>query len=253
MMIDTHCHLFKQYYNNIEEVIKKMGNNIIIVSGTNKEDNQEVIKLCNQYKNVYGTIGIHPTEIASADEMNLTWIENNLSNSKIVGIGEIGLDYYWNKENKEKQKEIFIKQIELAKKYKKPIIVHSRDAINDTYQILKEYGRNIKINLHCFTGSIEMANEFIKLGCKLGIGGVITFKNNVKLVEVVKKIPIEAILLETDSPFLSPEPLRGKQNEPYNILYIAKKIAEIKEESLETILKITTQNAISQFDVYWEM
>lgn len=253
MMIDTHCHLFKQYYNNIEEVIKKMGNNIIIVSGTNKEDNQEVIKLCNQYKNVYGTIGIHPTEIASADEMNFTWIENNLSNSKIVGIGEIGLDYYWNKENKEKQKEIFIKQIELAKKYKKPIIVHSRDAINDTYQILKEYGRNIKINLHCFTGSIEMANEFIKLGCKLGIGGVITFKNNVKLVEVVKKIPIEAILLETDSPFLSPEPLRGKQNEPYNILYIAKKIAEIKEESLETILKITTQNAISQFDVYWEM
>lgn len=252
-MIDTHCHLFKQYYNNIEEVIKKMGNNIIIVSGTNKEDNQEVIKLCNQYKNVYGTIGIHPTEIASADEMNFTWIENNLSNSKIVGIGEIGLDYYWNKENKEKQKEIFIKQIELAKKYKKPIIVHSRDAINDTYQILKEYGRNIKINLHCFTGSIEMANEFIKLGCKLGIGGVITFKNNVKLVEVVKKIPIEAILLETDSPFLSPEPLRGKQNEPYNILYIAKKIAEIKEESLETILKITTQNAISQFDVYWEM
>ena len=253
MMIDTHCHLLKQYYENIDEVIKKMENNIMIVSGTNKEDNKEVINLCSKYKNIYGTIGIHPTEISLINEDDFVWLENNINNSKIVGIGEIGLDYYWNKENKEQQKQVFIRQLELAKKYNKSVVIHSREALNDTYQILKKYGQDLKIDIHCFTGSMEMANEFIKLGCKLGIGGVLTFKNNVKLVETIKQISLDSILLETDSPFLSPEPYRGKTNEPYNILFVAKKIAEIKSQSLDKVLKVTTENAISQFDLPWEM
>lgn len=252
-MIDTHCHLLKQYYENIDEVIKKMENNIMIVSGTNKEDNKEVINLCSKYKNIYGTIGIHPTEISLINEDDFVWLENNINNSKIVGIGEIGLDYYWNKENKEQQKQVFIRQLELAKKYNKSVVIHSREALNDTYQILKKYGQDLKIDIHCFTGSMEMANEFIKLGCKLGIGGVLTFKNNVKLVETIKQISLDSILLETDSPFLSPEPYRGKTNEPYNILFVAKKIAEIKSQSLDKVLKVTTENAISQFDLPWEM
>lgn len=246
-MIDTHCHVLSEYYNNIDEVIKKMEDNIIIVSGTNDQDNQEVIDLCNKYKNVYGTIGIHPTEIDKITENSYQIIIDNINNKKIVGIGEIGLDYYWNKEDKEKQKEVFIKQLDIARKYNKAVVIHSREAIGDVYEILKNYS-DLKKDIHCFTGSIEMANNFIKIGCKLGIGGVLTFKNS-KLKEVIKEIPIQAILLETDSPFLTPEPLRGKKNEPYNVIYVANKIAEIKGISQAEVLKQTTLNAINQFDL----
>lgn len=246
-MIDTHCHVLSEYYNNIDEVIKKMEDNIIIVSGTNDQDNQEVIDLCNKYKNVYGTIGIHPTEIDKITENSYQIIIDNINNKKIVGIGEIGLDYYWNKEDKEKQKAVFIKQLDIARKYNKAVVIHSREAIGDVYEILKNYP-DLKKDIHCFTGSIEMANNFIKIGCKLGIGGVLTFKNS-KLKEVIKEIPIQAILLETDSPFLTPEPLRGKKNEPYNVIYVANKIAEIKGISQAEVLKQTTLNAINQFDL----
>lgn len=246
-MIDTHCHVLSEYYNNIDEVIKKMEDNIIIVSGTNDQDNQEVIDLCNKYKNVYGTIGIHPTEIDNITENSYQIIIDNINNKKIVGIGEIGLDYYWNKEDKEKQKEVFIKQLDIARKYNKAVVIHSREAIGDVYEIIKNYS-DLKKDIHCFTGSIEMANNFIKIGCKLGIGGVLTFKNS-KLKEVIKEIPIQAILLETDSPFLTPEPLRGKKNEPYNVIYVANKIAEIKGISQAEVLKQTTLNAINQFDL----
>ena len=244
-MIDTHCHVFKEYYSNIDEVINKMKNNIIIISGTNDQDNQEVLELCKKYPNVYGTIGIHPTEKYSSN--SLKFIEDNLNNEKIVGIGEIGLDYYWNKDNKETQKEIFIKQLDLARKYNKPVVIHNREATNDTYEILKNYS-DLKKDIHCYSGSLEMAKNFIKINCRLGIGGVVTFKNN-KLKEVLKEIDLKYLMLETDSPFLTPEPHRGKQNEPYNIIYVANKIAEIKEFSLEEVLKQTTLNAIDQFNL----
>ncbi len=248
-MIDTHCHLFKKYYNDLDQVIKKMENNIMIVAGTDFETNKEVIQLCKKYENIYGVIGIHPTELEKHSDNDLKLIEKNLTNPKIVGIGEIGLDYYWTKENKEKQKEIFINQIKLAEKYNKLIVVHTRDAINDTYEILKEYASKIRKVIHCYSSSYEMAEKFIKIGCFLGIGGPITFKNSKKLVEVIEKIDLKYLLLETDSPYLSPEPFRGKRNEPYNIAYIAKKIAEIKKVSVEEVIKITTENSISQFDL----
>ena len=242
-MIDTHCHIFNEYYNNIDDILNKMKENIIIISGTNDLDNQEVIKLCNEYPNVYGTLGIHPTENVTDD--SFTFIEKNINNSKIVAIGEIGLDYYWNKD--ENQKIKFIKQLDLARKYNKPVVIHSRDATAETYEILKEY-QDLKKVIHCYSGSLEMALKFIKINCKLGIGGVITFKNS-KLKDVVKEIDLKYILLETDSPFLTPEPLRGTKNEPYNIIYVAKKIAEVKNISLEMVLKQTTMNAIAQFDL----
>ena len=239
-MVDTHCHITSEYYDNINEVINKMKDNIIIVSGTNKDDIKEVIELC-KYKNVYGTIGIYPTE-----GLDLKIIEDNINNKKIVGIGEIGLDYHL-EHNKEEQINKFIKQLDLARKYNKCVVIHTRDAIQDTYDILKNY-KDLKKVIHCYSGSLEMAKEFIKINCRLGIGGVLTFKNS-KLKDVVKEIDLKYILLETDSPFLTPEPYRGTKNEPYNVIYVAKKIAEIKGISLEEVLNITTNNAKEQFDL----
>jgi len=248
-MIDTHCHLIKRHYDNLDEVIKKMEKHIIIISGYDEESNEEVIELCNKYDNVFGTIGMHPSEADKTTDKNLDFIENNINHPKIVAIGEIGLDYYWTKETKEKQKEIFVKQIEIAKKYNKAIVVHSRDSINDIYEILKDY--DIKIILHCFSSSVEMAKKFIKLGAKLGIGGVVTFDNAKTLKEVVKEINLKHLVLETDSPYLSPS--RGKKNEPYNILYIAETIAKIKGIDVSLVIETTTNNAKHQFDLKSKM
>lgn len=249
MFIDTHCHIDSDSYDNIEKIIENVGDNIIIISGVNDKTNKEVINLCSQYNNVYGTIGIHPTEIDKIGKESLDYIEKNLSNSKIVGIGEIGLDYHYTCD-KEKQKYYFIKQIELAKKYKKTIVIHSRDAADDTYNILNDskLGKT-KIVMHCFSYSVEMANRFLKFEIKFGIGGVITFKNSKKLREVVDNISLSKLLLETDSPYLTPEPYRGQKNCPNNVIYAAKKIAEIKQISEENVLKETTLNAICQFDL----
>lgn len=248
MMIDTHCHLDKKDYPDLEQVIKKMENNIMIVSGASIASNKEVIELCNKYHNIYGTIGIHPEEINADIDKDLSFIEKNINNPKIVGIGEIGLDYHYNDIPKEIQKKYFIKQLEIAEKYNKSVVIHTRDAIQETYEILKNYS-NLKIDIHCYSGSLEMANEFIKLGCKLGIGGVLTFKNSDKLKKIVKSLPLKNLVLETDSPYLTPEPFRGKRNEPYNIYYVAQKIAELKDISLEEVLNVTTLNAIEQFDL----
>lgn len=247
-MIDTHCHIYKEYYDDIESIIKKMDNNIIIVSGTNLKNNKEVLELCNKYDNVYGTLGIHPEDIDDEIEETLNFIEEHINDNKIVAIGEIGLDYYYTTDNKEKQKQLFIKQLDIAKKYNKPVVIHTRDSISDTIEIIKNY-KELKKDIHCYSGSLESAKELIKMNCRLGIGGVLTFKNSKKLQEVVENIDLEYLLLETDSPYLSPEPFRGKRNEPYNIIYVAEKIAKIKEVELEKVLSVTTSNAISQFDL----
>lgn len=249
MMIDTHCHISKEDYTNVDQVITSMENNILIISGVDTKSNKEVLELIETYPNVYGTIGIHPENVNTVTEEDFVFIEEYINNPKIVGIGEIGLDYYWVKDNKEKQKEVFIRQLLLAEKYKKAVVVHSRDAVQDTYNILKELNLSIPIDIHCYSSSLEMAREFTKIGCRLGIGGVLTFKNSDKLKEIVKEIDLKYLLLETDSPFLSPEPYRGCQNIPYNVYYVALKIAEIKGISLEEVLEVTTRNAVSQFDL----
>lgn len=248
-MVDTHCHLFKEYYDNIDEIVSNMKDNYIIVSGSDEESNKEVMELIEKYPNVFGTIGIHPSSVNNISKKDLDFIEKNISHPKIVAIGEVGLDYHYDKDNIEKQKEIFIKQIKIAKDNKKAIVIHSRDSIEDTYNILKENINKEKIILHCYSSSYEMAKRFLEFNVMFGIGGVLTFKNSKTLKEVVEKIDIEYLLLETDSPYLSPEPLRGLKNQPINITLVAQKIADLKKISLEEVLKTTTDNAKSQFDL----
>jgi len=246
MLIDTHCHFSYDDYENLDEVLDNK-DCIMIASGCDDKTNEEVLKLVEKYDNVYGALGIHPTEINSMTSDSLKKIEENLNNPKIVAIGEIGLDYYWVNDNKDKQKEIFEYQLKLATEYNKPIIVHSRDAIQDTYDILKKY--NLRGSIHCFSSSLEMANEFIKLGYKIGVGGTVTFKNSKKLQEIVKEMDLENIFLETDSPYLSPVPFRGKTNKPSNVYYVALKIAELKNMDVKEVLDILNNNAIKGFDL----
>lgn len=244
-MVDTHCHIFEEYYDNISEIINGF-DGYLIVAGVDDKTNLEVIKLVNTYDNVYGVIGIQPEEVDNMTLDSYHIIEDNIDNPKIVGVGEVGLDYYWTDENKKLQLEVFDKMLSIASKHNKPVVIHSREAIQDTYDMLKKYP-GIKAILHCYSSSYEMAKEFMKMGVMFGIGGVLTFKNSKKLVEVVKNVPIEYLLLETDSPYLSPEPLRGTKNIPNNIKYVAQKIADIKNISIEEVLKKTTENAERQF------
>ncbi|MBR6690984.1 MAG: TatD family hydrolase [Bacilli bacterium] len=246
MLIDTHCHLGYDDYDNLDEIIRSM-DGIMIASGCDDKTNLEVLELVKKYDNVYGTLGIHPQEIDKITQNSFKIIEDNINNPKIVAIGEIGLDYYWIKDNMEKQKEIFEYQLELATKYNKPIVVHSRESIQDTYDLLKKY--KLRGSIHCFSSSLEMAKGFIKLGYKIGVGGTLTFKNSKKLQEIVKELDLKDILLETDSPYLSPEPFRGKQNKPSNVYFVAQKISELKDISIDKVLDITSNNAIELFDL----
>ena len=249
MFIDTHCHIFSEYYDDIDKVISECrDNNIdkIIVNGSNIKSNIEVMELANKYDIVYAAIGFHPTELDDFKEKYFRFLEENINNSKVVAIGEIGLDYHYDNTDKEKQIMVFRRQLDIANKYNKPIIVHSRDSIQDTYNILKKY--NLKGSIHCFSGSVEMAREFIKLGYKIGIGGIITYKNAKTIKEVVKDTDLAYILLETDSPYLAPVPHRGEDNNPKYIPIIADEIASIKGTSSLDIARITTANAEDVFD-----
>ena len=249
MLIDSHCHLSNKDYDNVTEIISNMQDNIMIVSGADFESNIDVVDLCSKYDNIYGVLGIHPTEITENIEEHLKYIEEHINYKHIVGIGEIGLDYHYECD-KNLQKEIFVRQIQLALKYNKPIVIHTRDAIQDTYDILKEENAyQVNVTVHCFSESLEMAKLFVKNGAKLGVGGIVTFKNAKKIQEVVQNIDLKHILLETDSPYLAPEPLRGTQNEPKNVYLVAKKIAEIKNMNIDDVITITTNNSKAQFDL----
>ena len=250
MLIDTHFHLGEEYYDDINQVIvdaKDNRVNTLIISGCDKKGIIQGLEYIKKYNNLYMTVGFHPEEVDSVGDEDLEWLENIVkSNKKIVGIGEIGLDYYYTKENKDKQIDLFKKQINLAKKLNLPIVIHSRDAFMDTYNLLKEFKG--KAVIHCFTSNLENAKRYISLGFKLGIGGVVTFKNS-NLKDVIKELELSNIVLETDSPYLSPEPYRGKVNGPKNILIIAKKIAEIKQMDLGEVANITSINARELFDL----
>ena len=249
MFIDTHCHLFNEYYNNIEEIIIKCKeNNIkrVIVSGVDMKSNKEVLELVCKYDIVYGSIGFHPTELKDFSYDDLNWLEEHINDEKIVAVGEIGLDYHYDDTDKVMQLDVLRRQLEIAKKYDKPIIFHSRDAIGDTYNVLKE--RKLRGSIHCYSGSVEMAREFTKLGYMIGVGGVVTYKNSRILKEVVKDADLSYILLETDAPYLSPEPYRGTRNDSSNILEIAKVVADLKNTSILEISRVTTANAERIFD-----
>lgn len=244
MFIDTHCHLSVDDYENIDQILSENREakvSPIIISGCTKKDILESFEYANRYSDVFLTIGYHPSEANSITDDDLVLLEKQLtSTSKIVGLGEIGLDYYYGKENKDLQLQLFEKQLVLAEKLGLPVVIHSRDATLDTIQLLKKY--SVSGVIHCFSGSLETAQEYIKMGFSLGIGGVVTFKNS-KLREVVAQIPLENIVLETDSPYLTPEPFRGKKNSSKYIPYIALAIAENKNISIDEVASITTENA----------
>lgn len=249
MLIDTHCHIFHEYYEDVGDIINKMNKGIIIISGDNPKSNIEVIKLCEQYPNVYGTIGYHPEFATSITEQDMEVLEQQLAHDKIVGIGEIGLDYHYGKDTKEKQCMLFKSQILLARKYNLPIVIHSRDAAQDTYEILKDNLCQNPAIMHCYSYGLDMAKKFQMLGIKFGVGGTLTFKNNKKTVEVVQELDLTNFVLETDSPYLTPEPYRGKKNQPCYVSFVAQKIAEIKKISYEEVVEATMKTAISQFDL----
>ncbi len=250
MYIDSHCHLSKEYYENLDEIVNKAKDNnvnTLIISGCDKKGIIEGLDIINKYENVYMTIGFHPSEANITTDEDLIWLEQLIKeNKKILAVGEIGLDYYWVKDNKEEQRDLFRKQLDIAKRLNLPVVIHSREATQETYDILKEY--DLKGIIHCYSGSLEMAKEYIKLGYKIGIGGVVTFKNT-NLVDVVKEIDLKNITLETDSPYLAPTPYRGKQNSPEYIPLIAEKIAEIKEITKEEVGEITTNNVKELFNI----
>ncbi len=249
MFIDTHCHLSKEDYDDIDLVIKENRENgisKIVISGCTKDTICESILLSKKYPEVYVTIGYHPSEVSYVDYSLLEKLRIQLQEKKVVGIGEIGLDYHYGKDDREKQIILFEEQLKIAEEVNLPVVIHSRDATEDTINILKKY--NVRGIIHCFSGSLETAKIYLKLGYKLGIGGVVTFKNN-KLIDVVKNVGINSIVLETDSPYLTPEPFRGGKNSSKYIPLIASKIAEICQTSVSDVAEVTTSNASVMFDL----
>ncbi len=250
MLIDSHCHVLKGEYENPETIIADTfasGVNKIIINGYDLQSSMEAVSFAKKYENVYAAVGIGPENIDGFNEGICEKIADLAKEKKVVAIGEIGLDYHWTKETKDMQIFVLKKMLEIASKNNLPVIVHCRKAFLDTYNLLKEY--NINGILHCYSGSIEMAKEFIKLGFLLGIGGVVTFKNAKELKEVVKKIDVCNFSLETDSPYLSPEPFRGRLNMPKNVIKVAEEISRIKGISLEEVKAATSKAVCAKFDL----
>ncbi|MBQ7240875.1 MAG: TatD family hydrolase [Bacilli bacterium] len=250
MFTDSHAHILKEYYESIDDVIKRAKENKvnrIIVDADSIKSCYEVLELSSKYDNIYCCLGIHPENIdEDMDELDKI-IEENKDNRKFIAIGEIGLDYYWTKETKEKQHKILRHQLSLAEKYNKPVIIHSREATKDTIDILKEFP-NVKGDIHCFSGSFETAEIYLKMGYYIGVGGVLTFKNaNIK--DVIVKLPLDRLLLETDSPFLAPTPKRGETNEPANIPLIADFLANLKGITIDEVSKQTEENVNKLFNI----
>lgn len=247
MFIDTHCHISKDDYEDVEKVIKKAKENnvgTLLLCGCDKKGIKEAIEIAKSHDNIYLEIGYHPSETNTTTDEDLEELKKLAQNPKVVAIGEIGLDYHWEKENKEEQKKLFRKQIKIAKELKLPIVIHTRDAFQDTYDILKE--ENHYGDIHCFSGNKENAKMYISLGYYLGIGGVLTFKNT-NLTETLKDVPLERILLETDCPYLTPEPYRKEKNEPMYIPIVAKKISEVLDKDINEVEKTIYNNTITLF------
>lgn len=249
MIIDTHAHLdmLSDPKGAIERAFNS-GVEKIIVPGVEPDTFNTVVDFANSYENVYAQLGIHPSEAQKFNDETAKRIIELAKNPKVVAIGEIGLDYYWDKTFVDVQKRVFKTQIEIANLLNLPIVVHDRDAHGDTFDILEQMNAK-KVLLHCYSGSLEFAQRCIKNGWLLAFGGVITFKNAKKARQVAENIPLEYIVLETDSPYLTPHPHRGEENEPKYINFVAKEIANIKDMTLNEVEKITTGNAERFFNI----
>lgn len=248
MIIDTHAHLnVEDYESDINDVINRAKeNNVlkVIVIGMDETTSLKAIQLSKDYSELYATAGLHPSEI---HDSTITFLEPLLKTKKVVAIGECGIDLYWQSDDLDLQKEIFHKQIKLAIKYDLPLVIHTRNSFLEAYEMVLPYKGKVKGVFHCFSGTVEQAKKITDLGFYIGIDGPVTFKNGQNIQEIVENIDLKWLLVETDSPYLSPAPLRGKRNEPKNTVFIANKIAEIKGISIEEVEDQTTLNATKLF------
>lgn len=253
MIIDTHAHYDDEQFDaDRESLLGEMeagGIGLIINAGSTIASWDKIIKLTEEYPFVYGAVGVHPDEAGTLDEEQFGRMKELLVREKIVAVGEIGLDYYWDRESHDLQKKWFIRQLELAREKNMPVIIHSREAAADTFQIMKQHAQGMKAVIHCYSYSAEMAAEYVKMGYYIGVGGVVTFKNAKKLKQVVKEIPLENIVLETDCPYLAPVPFRGKRNSSLYLMYVAEEIAEIKDVAVEKVIRQTEENSRNLYDL----
>ena len=253
MIFDSHAHYdSEQFEKDREEVLSSMQENgvgTIVNCAADWDSVTEVVDLANEYPFVYAAVGLHPDEVGCLDEERFAYLKEQCQKEKVVAGGEIGLDYYWDKESHELQKQWFIRQLALARELDLPVIIHSRDAAADTLEIMQRYAQGLRGVIHCFSYSKELAREYVKMGFFIGIGGVVTFKNGKKLKEIVEATPLRQILLETDCPYLAPVPYRGKRNSSLYLPYVAQEIASLKGISYEEVVAQTEQNGKRLFRI----
>ena len=253
MIFDTHAHYDAQQFDQDRDTIlssmNEQGVGLIVNASSDWDSLTKVINLTQQFPFVYGAIGIHPDSIGGLTQAHFTDLKTLARLEKIVAIGEIGLDYYWDAVPRQQQKDWFIAQLELARELALPVIVHSRDAAHDTLEIMQKHGQGLNAVIHCFSYGVEMAREFVKLGNYIGIGGVLTFKNAKKIKEVVADIPLDNLLLETDCPYLAPDRFRGKRNNSSYLSYVASAMADLKGVSTQEVEEITMKNGCELFNI----
>ena len=248
MIFDTHAHYddeaFDEDRDEVLTSLRKRGVGTVVNVGASMEGSRRSVSLSEEYEFVYSAVGVHPDEVGELREEDMEWMREQLQKPKVVAVGEIGLDYYWDKEGHDLQKKWFLRQLKLAKELKKPVIIHSREAAADTMELLKaNYHGEMPMVMHCYSYSPEMAEEYLKMGYYIGIGGVLTFKNAKKLKETVLESPMEYLLLETDCPYLAPVPNRGKRNDSGMLKYVVQELAALKGITPEEVIRITEENA----------
>lgn len=253
MLFDTHAHLDHPRFDEDREAliarIQKEGVSRVVDPGADMPSSRAALDLARRYDFIYAAIGVHPHEVKDMKEEDFDELREMAKYPKVVAIGEIGLDYYYDHSPRDRQREYFIRQLQLADELGLPAVIHSRDASEETYEIIERYLPKRKCVLHCFSQSPEMAQRYLKLGCYLSFAGPITFKNSVKLKEAAKITPMDRIFIETDSPYLTPEPFRGKRNDPSKVRQVALEIAKLKGSDLQTVAKATMENACRFFGI----
>lgn len=253
MIFESHAHYDSQQFDDDRDALlnsmQENGVGTIINSAADWDSVTEVVELAEKYPFVYAAVGMHPDEVGDLNEERFAFMKSQCQKEKVVAVGEIGLDYYWDNESHDTQKKWFIRQLELARELDLPVIIHSRDAAADTLEIMKEHAKGLRGVIHCFSYSKELAREYVKMGFYIGIGGVVTFKNGKKLKEIAEEIPLDRILLETDCPYLAPVPFRGKRNSSLYIPYIAQEIANLKGITYEEVVAQTEENGKRLFGI----
>lgn len=253
MIFETHAHYDDEQFNeDRDELLRSMADNgigTIVNVGASLRGCRDSIVLAKRYPFVYAAVGVHPDEVGDLNEETFAWLKDQFAYDKVVAVGEIGLDYYWDNESHDVQKKWFIEQLNLARELELPVIIHSREAAADTLEIMKEHAKGLRGVIHCFSYSAELAREYVKMGFYIGIGGVVTFKNARKLKETAAEVPLEQIVLETDCPYLAPVPNRGKRNSSLNLKYVAEEIARIRGLAAEEVIEQTAINAKQLYNI----